>query len=150
MKMFKFSLQKVLDVRCMIEDAKAIEMKKSQAEIIVNKQALTKTQCEKDSIIAKGKAGSEPGQITLHSLHNRSDYVDQLTSKIIDQGTIVEKSEELAEEKRLSLVEASKHKNAIEKLKEHHEEKFRKKLNQDVSKIENEVAARISSRKTEK
>ena len=27
MKMFKFSLQKVLDVRCMIEDAKAIEMK---------------------------------------------------------------------------------------------------------------------------
>jgi len=149
MKMFKFSLQKVLDVRCMIEDAKAIEMKKSQAEILLNKQALSKTQCEKDGIIAKGKAGSEPGRITLQSLYNRSDYVDQLTSKITDQGDMVEKSEERAEEKRLSLVEASKHKNAIEKLKEHHEEKFRKKLNQDVSKIENEVAARINTRKTE-
>ncbi len=149
MKMFKFSLQKVLDVRCMIEDAKAIEMKKSQAEILLNKQALSVTQCEKDGIIANGKAGSVPGRVTLHSLYNRSDYVDQLSSKITDQGDMVEKSEEQAEEKRLSLVEASKHKNAIEKLKEHHEEKFRKKLNQDVSKIENEVAARINSRKTE-
>ena len=116
MKMFKFSLQKVLDVRCMIEDAKAIEMKKSQAEILLNKQALSVTQCEKDGIIANGKAGSVPGRVTLHSLYNRSDYVDQLSSKITDQGDMVEKSEEQAEEKRLSLVEASKHKNAIEKL----------------------------------
>jgi len=134
----------------MIQDAKAIEMKKSQAEIMVNKQALSKTQYEKDSILAKKKSGSEPERITLHSLHNRTDYVDQLTSKITDQGILVEKSEERAEQKRLSYVKASTHKNAIEKLKERHQEKFRKTVNQEVAKIENEVAARISRRKIEK
>ena len=109
--------------------------------------------CDKDRFVFDAfgeKCVIEPERITLHSLHNRTDYVDQLTSKITDQGILVEKSEERAEQKRLSYVKASTHKNAIEKLKERHQEKFRKTVNQEVAKIENEVAARISRRKIEK
>lgn len=143
-KSFNFPLQKVLDVRTMVEDAKAIELQKAQAEIEREKQHLARIQSEKDALIGEASVAGEKGEISLQSLNNRREYVEQLSTQIEEQGETVAKSQEAAEEQRLAFVQASKEKMVIEKLKEHHKDAFRKKMNQDQVKNESEVASRIS------
>ena len=77
-------------------------------------------------------------------MNNRMAYVEQLTDEIVKQGKVVVKSEESTEEQRVAFVQASKEKMVMEKLKEHHKEVFKKKINQEQVKSESEVAARIA------
>ncbi len=143
-KAFNFSLQKVLDVRAMVEDAKAIDLQKAQAETQLEKQKLASTQAEKDAIVQSKTKNNQDQNITLHSLNNRMAYVEQLTDEIVKQGKVVVKSEESTEEQRVAFVQASKEKMVMEKLKEHHKEVFKRKVNQEQVKSESEVAARIA------
>jgi len=148
-KAFNFTLQKVLDVRTMVEDAKAIELQKAHAETEREERTLAKIKAKKNAIVT---GETEPGiehQPSLHELNNRTAYVEQLTKKIELQGKAVVKSQEEAEIQRLKFVQASKEKMAIEKLKEHHQDAFRKKMNQVQVKLESEVASRITKKRDE-
>lgn len=141
---FNFSLQKVLDVRSMVEESKAIELQKAKAETEIEKQKLVAVQAEKESLVQGEASSSDERDVTLHELSNRRAYVDQLTDKIKEQGESVSSSEEKAEVHRDEYIKASKDKMVIEKLKEHHQETFRKKLNQDQVKEESELASRMN------
>ncbi len=141
-KAFNFPLQKVLDVRTMIEDAKAIELQKAQAETEREKQSLNQIKAEKDALINTSDNAQE--SVSLMSLNQRTAYSEQLDDKIEEQNQIIEKSEQETEEQRQAFVQASKDKMVIEKLKENHKDAFKKKANQDQVKNESEVAARIS------
>lgn len=143
-KAFNFPLQKVLNVRTMVEDAKAIELQKAQAEIERERQNLSSIQAEKETAVQSDKTADTGGQLSLHQLSNRMEYVDQLNEQIEKQGEVIARSQEDAEVQRQAFVQASKEKMVIEKLKEHHQEAFKKKSNQDQVKAESEVASRIS------
>jgi len=145
-KSFNFSLQKVLNVREMVEDTKAVELKKAQAIIDHENQKLDQTRAEKNALLKKGSEPDTQETMSLQHLNNRTAYADQLTDKIEEQREVIEKSKQDAEEHRLAFVKASRDKMVIEKLKEHHKDAFRKKMNQEQVKVESEVAARISSK----
>ncbi len=145
-KGFNFSLQKVLNVREMVEDTKAVELKKAQAITEHEKQKLEQTQAEKDALLEGNYSSDEQEHMTLLQLNNRTAYADQLTHKIQEQREAVAQSKQNAEEHRLAFVKASREKRVIEKLKEHHRDAFKKKMNQEQVKVESEVAARISGK----
>ena len=143
-KSFNFPLQKVLDVRTMVEDAKAVELQKAQAETERIRQQLRATEAEKDALVNGDSSDSqEDGSVTLQDLNSRMAYVDQLSEEIEKQGEAVVKSEEDSEEQRIAFVQASKEKMVLEKLKEQHKGAFKKKANQEQVKVESEVASRI-------
>lgn len=145
-KIFNFRLQKVLDMRSMVEDAKAIDLKKAQATTARKKQALEATQAEKDAMIRGDDASAPRDDLSLQELNNRMAYVEQLTERIEQEDQAVNKSQEQTEEQRIAFIQASKEKMVIEKLKEHHQEAFRKSTNRQEVKNENEVASRISQK----
>ncbi len=143
-KSFKFSLQKILDVRASIEDNKAIDLQKARAETERKKQSLASIHAEKDAIVSPEAVNPRPENTSLQELSNRTAYVEQLTNKIEKQGEAVKKSQAETEARRIAFIKASKEKMVIEKLKDQHLEVYRRKLNQDQVKNESEVASRIS------
>ncbi len=143
-KAFNFSLQKVLDIREMVEDTKAMDLQKAQAETELEQQKLSQVQTEKSDLVQGSRRTDDGGSITIQELSNRTAYADQLTEKIEQQGEAVATSQVKTDEQRQVYIKASKDKMVMEKLKEHHHEAYRKKINQDQVKVESEIAARTS------
>jgi len=143
-KAFNFSLQKVLDVREMVEDKKAMGLQKAQAETDQEKRILASIEAEKERVAHPEETQDSSEGVSLQSLTTRSAYLDQLNDKIEDQSSQVSISEETAEEKRQEYIYATKEKMVLEKLKENHREVYKKKNNQIEIKEESEIASRIS------
>ncbi|MEA3285997.1 MAG: flagellar export protein FliJ [Candidatus Marinimicrobia bacterium] len=141
-KAFNFSLQKVLDIRGIVEDAKAADLQKAQAETELEKQRLTLVQTEKENLVNSSDEAAHTGSVTIGELSNRTAYVDQLSDKIKEHDEAVATSELKTDEQRQLYIKASKDKMVMEKLKEHHHDAFKKKNNQDQVKEESEIAAR--------
>ncbi len=107
-KSFKFSLQKILDVRASIEDNKAIDLQKARAETERKKQSLASIHAEKDAIVSPEAVNPRPENTSLQELSNRTAYVEQLTNKIEKQGEAVKKSQAETEARRIAFIKASK------------------------------------------
>ena len=144
-KGFNFTLQKVLDVRTIVEDKKAAILRKAHAETELERKKLAAIQAEKRSI-AQVEPGEEDTAPSLQSLNTRSAYMDQLTHEIEDQSRQVDASELRAARKRDEFIKATKDKMVLEKLKDTHKENYRKKANQAEIKIDSEVASRVVQR----
>ena len=143
-KAFNFSLQKVLDVREIVEDAKAVELQKAQADTELEKQRLALVKTEKADMVNGSDEVADIQNISVGALSNRTAYVDQLSDKIKQHNEAVTISQLKTDEQRQLYIEASKDKMVMEKLKEHHHDAFKKKINQDQVKAESEIAARTS------
>ena len=143
-KAFNFSLQKVLDIREIVEDAKAADFQKAQADTELEKQRLALIQAEKVDLVNGNEATEDEQNLTVRDLSNRTAYVDQLSEKIKQHDAAVTASQQRTDEQRQIYIKASKDKMVIEKLKEHHHSAFKKKTKQDMVKVESEIAARAS------
>lgn len=139
-KAFKFSLQKVLDVREMNEDKKARSLQQAQAEIIEEKQKLAAIEAEKDET----SHPTEDEDVNLHTLNARTAYMGQLNDQIEEQHSEIDRCQEKAALKREDYIQASKDKMVLEKLRDNHKEVHRKKTNQTLMKEESEIAGRIA------
>jgi len=143
-KSFQFPLQKVLNVRQIIEDRQAVALKKSQASLNREKKQLKDLSEKKHAQIEIDEnVCTDQVKLSLNGLKVSVDYISQLNDKITSQIEVVKKSNEKMEEKREVLINASKDKKIVEKLRENQLTDYKIINRKNESKEESEIALRV-------
>jgi flagellar FliJ protein len=146
-KAFKFSLQKVLDVRKHREDQLAIELSKFKAALNMETFKLMQLQDDKEGALQM-KDSSDRENLNLNNLIISQSYLEQLNHSIIKQREEIKKKNKQVLSGRQELTEAMKKKKAVEILKERKQEEYKKEIRLIENKIIDEVAVRNTSRKS--
>ncbi len=141
MARFKFSLQKVLDIRKHREDQKAIEMQKIQMQLIKAQKKLQAINEHK--IKALGQPTQPVVDLTMHRVHN--DYLNQLSSQIMKQQQKIQSVMKQVDDKRKELAGAVQERKAVELLREKRLMDHKKEINRKAAIQENEVALRMAT-----
>ena len=141
-----FPLQKVLEFRKHLEDLRAIELGKVQAEKIQTNVRLNQLETHKEKALeSANKEVVNQKNVDLTQLKIRKDYLEDLNGKIVDQSQKLEALETEEEKNRQKLSEAMKERKIVEKLKE----RFTKRKKAEANRQENikidEVAIRMSN-----
>jgi len=138
MAKFKFKLNSILKLNESIEDQKKNEFRKAAMQLEIEREKLKNLFIDKESsVISYQKAVKE------HIDPIKSDmlvkYINLVNKRIDAQKIEVKKWEEILEEKRLELVEATKEKKKLEKLKEKQFEQYIIDEKREEQKITDEV-----------
>ncbi|MCD6441258.1 MAG: flagellar export protein FliJ [Candidatus Marinimicrobia bacterium] len=143
-KSFRFPLQKVLDVRQIAEDRQAVALKKSQISFNKDMERLEDLGQIKDTHLKTNVTNSGDNEsISLNNLKVSIDYISQLNDKITDQIQIVEKSNKKMEAEREVLINVSKEKKIVEKLRERQFIDYKSNYCKKESKEESEIALQV-------
>jgi len=143
-KSFHFPLQKVLDVRQITEDRQAISLKNSQMSLNKEKEQLENLAQKKDAQLKVDEYDSvDDVNLSLNELRVTVDYISQLNNRITNQIQVVEKSNGKVEKERDDLIEASKEKKIVEKLRERQLTNYKDNYRKKVTKEESEIALRV-------
>jgi len=147
-KSFHFPLQKVLKFKKTIEDIQAIALKKSQLSLDKENGYLNDLAQKKENLLnVKEDDDINSENLSLNKLQISSDYVSQLNDKISSQVKVVEKSYEIVDKERDDLIEVSKNKKIVEKLRERKLTSYLKNNRKKEMTKESEIALRIVSKK---
>lgn len=120
---FKFRLQKILEHRETLENIKKGEFGKVQSKLKMEIDKLKEFENAKQAI-AKEKEEKSKASITMNELQKYNNYLMDLSGKIKEQIKIIEQVRQEVEEVRLELIESTKDKKIIEKLKTRDYEEF--------------------------
>ncbi len=146
-KSFQFPLQKVLNLREIIEDSRAIVLKRSQAKLLQEKEELESLKEKKNTMLNQEQNnGSTNGSFSLRNIKISMDYISQLNDTIAHQMRRVRQTDEIVAKDRSVLIEASKNKKIVEKLRERRLEDYNKDCRRKETSKENEIAIRIMAR----
>lgn len=148
-KSFNFSLKRVLKFRLDQEDLKATDLKKSQHALKLEKNRLKHLQNRKSSHLGKTENLINNNKISLEKLKASADYLAQLNNKIASQDEKVEESNQEVSEIRNELIETSKNRKILEKLRDKHYMNFKEQNKKKERRIESEIALRRRTRKNE-
>lgn len=111
---YKFSYQKILDVRQIQEDQKSSEVASAQNELEKEKDELSKLEDEKSSTL---KDNGNDSQSSL-DLMRKNSFMNRVNDNIDKQKLKIEEKEETLSNKKNELLEASKSRKIMDKLKE--------------------------------
>ena len=127
MAKFKFRLEKVLDLRKKKEEERERELAELKKLLAKEEQFLQQLQRESTALRRKiARLQDENDRsLDIEELLRHSDYLEHLRDKILSQIETVKQVISDVENKRQELVEASKEKKVIEKLKEQQYKRFR-------------------------
>ncbi|MCK4296565.1 MAG: flagellar export protein FliJ [Candidatus Marinimicrobia bacterium] len=145
-KSFHFPLQKVLDVRQITEDRQAISLKNSQMSLNKEKEQLENLAQKKDAQLKVDEDeydNVDDVNLSLNELQVTVDYISQLNNRITNQIQVVEKSNGKVEKERDDLIEASKEKKIVEKLRERQLTNYKDNYRKKMMKEESEIALRV-------
>lgn len=145
-KSFHFPLQKVLDVRQITEDRQAISLKNSQMSLNKEKEQLENLAQKKDAQLKVDEDeydNVDDVNLSLNELQVTVDYISQLNNRITNQIQVVEKSNGKVEKERDVLIEASKEKKIVEKLRERQLTNYKDNYRKKMMKEESEIALRV-------
>ena len=145
MARFKFSLQKLLNVKKFKEDQKAVELAVAQARLNQELQNQKMIGDLKGSYFYKSSGKGA----TLAELRAGNDYLLQLNRQLVQAKQKITKAENKVDDKRKLLTLANQEKKSIELLKEKKYLQYKKAENQEAMKKENEVALRMLSEKNQ-
>ncbi len=142
MKQFEFRLQKVMETTRAREELQKKELALALAEVERNEamleRMLDKLAEELDAFSARH--GSKA--IRVSELMQYASYTDKQLGEINTQRDDIVKLAALVDEHRRKLLEISKDKKILERLKEKRYEEYRKKLRQVEQKFMDELSAR--------
>lgn len=138
MARFNFKLGSLLKLNESIEDQKKNEFAKAAAELEIQREKLRNLFSEKQScILSFQEAVNE--RIDPRQNEMRGKYINLVNKRIDIQKIEVRKKEEFLEVKRLELIEATKEKKKLEKLKEKQFEQYIIDEKREEQKITDEV-----------
>ncbi len=140
-KIFRFSLQKVLNFKSRVEDDRALEFKRRQSEVRKQEEKLTQLSLRKKAMQHQSR-----GSTSLQEMRLNSAYVDQLTDELHSGQAELEQRQSVQESAREDLLQATQEKKAIENLKERKHLDFQRQERQREAIRENEIAIRISQK----
>lgn len=120
---FKFRLQKILEHRETLENVKKGEFGKVQNKLKLENEKLTELKNTKQAVAAKKEEISKTS-ITMNELQKYNNYLMDLSEKMQLQTKTIEQVKQEVEEVRKELIETTKDKKIIEKLKTRDYEEF--------------------------
>ncbi|MCB0274888.1 MAG: flagellar export protein FliJ [Calditrichaeota bacterium] len=135
---FEFSLQKVLDVRQLIQDQKISELNKAQSALSAAEALLSNSEGEKERIFTEAKM--QP--LDIRTIKIREAYLKQLDERILQQHRMVRQCEDNVEIARVALQTASKEKKTVERLREKAHSEYQRKQRSRQEMIDSEIALR--------
>jgi len=145
-KSFKFSLKKVLKYKSDREDIKSNDLKKVKNILKIEKDNLQKLLCKKDAHISENQKLKNEDNISLDKLKASAAYLDQLNDKISSQDKKVGESNQKVEKVRKDLIEISKSRKILEKLREKQYQDYKDLSKKEERRIESEIAIRKKTR----
>ena len=140
---YKFSYQKILNVRQIQEDQKSSEVASAQSELDVEKDQLSELEKEKSSTLSQKENVNEN---TLDLLRKNS-FVNQANDNIDKQKKKIKEKEQNLSSKKDELLEASKSRKIMDKLKETDLEKFKLEQSRKDQNQLDEIGANIALKK---
>jgi len=144
-KAFEFPLERVLNVRQIIEETRSVKLRKSEVELEQEKQQLKELKSQRENQIQVGRRNSNPGDgLTLNNLMVSRNYLVQLNDHIDGQKKNVAKSSAVVKNDRDEVIQATREKQVVEKLRENHLVDYRQSVRREEEKQESEVALRIA------
>ena len=143
---FKFRLQKILEHRETLENIKKGEFGKAQAELNIEMQNLLELENSKVLALREKQATSQIST-TMYELRKYNNYILNLDKRIDLQMIKIEQAKEEVEKARQELIESTKDKKIIEKLKSRDYEEFLYEEKKDEEKIVDQFVSYSSSTK---
>ncbi len=116
-KKSSFGLQRLLDVRHLGEKEKQKELSQSKRKLRTEQENLLKFEVKRDQVAQKMQS-IERGEVSRFMNHHT--YLSSVLESIERKRNEIKDTEQEVEEKRQHLLEATKDRKALEKLKEKH------------------------------
>ena len=137
---YKFSYQKILDVRQIQEDQKSSEVASAQNELEKEKDELSKLEDEKSSTL---KENGNDSKSSL-ALMRKNSFMNRVNENIDKQKLKIEEKEETLSNKKNELLEASKSRKIMDKLKESDLKKYNIEQSRKEQNQIDEIGANIA------
>lgn len=140
---YKFTYQKILDVRNIQEDQKSTETASKQLELKEEQEELEKLhELKTKHVNGNGeKTNSNPHEMLLND-----SYLNQVNNKLENQQQEVAKKESELKKKKAELIEASKSKKIMDKLKEADFQNYKKEEDRKDQKDLDEIGAKMTKK----
>ena len=142
MKQFEFRLQKVMETTRAREELQKKELARALADLDRNETLLDQMLDHLEQEVEQFAGIRKKGAIKVSTLAQYASYTDSLLAKIGRQRQEIEKLAKLADEHRDKLIEITRDKKILEKLKEKRFEEYRRKLRQVEQKFMDEISSR--------
>lgn len=135
MRPYKFSMEKILNLREDLEKDKMEKMVVIQNELEIQKKVLQQLLDEEDKIKNQGKVFSN-----IQDLKQKTLYKSMIKKEIEKQDDVIEDTKKVLDEKRNDLIEAQKDRKIMEKLKEKGFEEYKIQTQLEEQKELDEIA----------
>ena len=137
---YRFSYQKILDVKQIQEDQKSTEVVLARNELNKEKDTLSELEDKKYKALNDENATTENSVDLLR----RNSYVKQVNQTIEKQKKQIQKKDEMLSAKKDELIKASKSRKILDKLKESDLKKYNLEQNRKEQKEIDEIGAKIA------
>lgn len=142
MKQFEFKLQKVMETTKIREELKKRELAKALVVLAQNESLLEAMFDRLEEQIEEYNTRKLKPSMTASDLINFSHYTEKLLTDIQHQKKTIEDLAEKVRQHREKLIEVTKDKKILERLKERRYEEYRKKLRSMEQKFMDELSIR--------
>ena len=142
MKQFEFRLQKVMETTITREELKKRELAKALVVLAQNESLLESMLERLEEQIEEYNTRKLKPSMTASDLLNFSHYTEKLLTDIQHQKRTIEDLAEKVRQHREKLIEITKDKKILERLKEKRYEEYRKKLRSMEQKFIDELSVR--------
>ena len=142
MKQFEFRLQKVMETTRAREELQKKELAMALAELDRNETQLEQMLDHLEQEVEQFADRRKKKAIKVSTLVQYASYTDNLLAEIDRQRRDIEKLARLADEQRDKLIEITRDKKILEKLKEKRFAEYRRKLRQVEQKFMDEISSR--------
>ncbi len=142
MKQFEFKLQKVMETTKIREELKKRELAKALVVFAQNESLLEAMLDRLEEQIEEYNTRKLKPSMTASDLINFSHYTEKLLTDIQHQKKTIEDLAEKVRQHREKLIEVTKDKKILERLKERRYEEYRKKLRSMEQKFMDELSIR--------
>jgi len=140
MAKFVFSMESMLRLKTRIEEQKEQEFAKALKKLYEEQEVLQKMNVDKEFAIKKLK-GDIGIKITPIEFGRLNRYIEFMKEKMEIQKTVIIKAEKFVEEKRLNLIEATKERKMLDKLKERKFEEYIDEEKKKEQKVVDEIVS---------
>lgn len=142
MKQFQFRLQKVMETTQTREEIKKRELAKAMGILMDNETLMDNMLRELEDHLNHYTSCRQRSTLRVSELRTMSNYTEKMRQEIQIQTKKIAQLNEAVRQHREKLLEITKDKKVLEKLKDKRYEEFKKKLRSMEQKFMDEVSAR--------
>ncbi|PJA54406.1 MAG: hypothetical protein CO167_03925 [Candidatus Marinimicrobia bacterium CG_4_9_14_3_um_filter_48_9] len=140
----RFALQKILDLKELIVESRAVELEKSKQDLNDKQYELESMQYNKSqTLVSNGDIQRSGAVLNPMQLQLSRDYVVQLTAHIEKQVKTVAESSSRVLDQHQALIKVNQEKRALEILRSKHLDEYKKEVQKKERSEESEVALRL-------